>query len=44
MAGAPERREDQPLRTVLHPKTADAVKRHLGLETVGEVLEYFPRR
>lgn len=44
MAGAPQRREDQPLRTVLHPKTADAVKRHLGLETVGEVLEYFPRR
>ena len=44
MAGAPERREDQPLRTVLHPKTADAVTRHLGLETVGEVLEYFPRR
>ncbi|MCT1368330.1 ATP-dependent DNA helicase RecG [uncultured Kocuria sp.] len=41
---APEALEERPLRSVLHPKTADALARHLDLNTVGDLLEYFPRR
>lgn len=44
MGERPERLEDRPLRSVLHPKTAEALDRHLGLGTVGDILEYFPRR
>lgn len=36
--------ENEPLKTVIHPKTAQAVKTHLGLETIGDALEYYPRK
>lgn len=38
------RLEDRPLTEVLHPQTAKALSRHLGLETVGDLLEHLPRR
>lgn len=41
---AVEALEARPLASVLHPKTADALARHLSLETVGDLLDYFPRR
>lgn len=41
---ADEALEARPLSSVLHPKTADALSRHLSLETLGDLLEYFPRR
>jgi ATP-dependent DNA helicase RecG len=39
-----ERLEDRDLSTVLHPRTAQAVAKHLDLHTVGELLDLFPRR
>ncbi|WP_129359824.1 ATP-dependent DNA helicase RecG [Rothia uropygioeca] len=44
MGEKPELPEERSLRSVLHPKTAEAIARHLELETVGQLLEYFPRR
>lgn len=38
------RTEDRALSEVLHAQTARALHQHLGLETVGDLLEHFPRR
>lgn len=39
-----DRPENTPLGQIIHPKTAQAAKSHIGLETVGEALEYYPRK
>lgn len=42
---APEPRlEDRPLGEFLHHQQAAALSKHLGLETVGDLLDWFPRR
>ncbi|MFW0168912.1 ATP-dependent DNA helicase RecG [Rothia sp. P5766] len=39
-----DRLENAPLKNYLGASTAKALARHLGLETVGQALEYYPRK
>lgn len=41
---AEDRLENAKLSTYLGPTTAKSLKTHLGLETVGQLLEYYPRK
>ncbi|MDO5750955.1 MAG: helicase-related protein [Rothia sp. (in: high G+C Gram-positive bacteria)] len=41
---AEERLENEPLKTYLPAPTAQAIKTHLKLERVGELLDYYPRK
>lgn len=39
-----ERLENEPLKNYLHHSTAKSIATHLGIETVGDFLEYYPRK
>ncbi|MBM7050932.1 DEAD/DEAH box helicase [Rothia sp. ZJ1223] len=39
-----KRLENEPLTTYLHHTTAKSISTHIGCKTVGELLEYYPRK